>query len=95
MPAPKGNKNASRKNREYRNALLRSLKQYQSETVARGQALRKVTDKLVELAIQGEPWAVKEIANRIDGRSPAAFEPAGFSHQPIVLLWDTENAKHD
>ena len=88
MPAPKGNKNASKKNREYRNTLLRSLKQYESKSVRRGEALRKVTDRLVELAIQGEPWAVKEIANRIDGRAAIATREDNGLPDTITLQWD-------
>ena len=88
MPAPRGNKNASKKNREYRNTLLRSLKQYESKSVRRGEALRKVTDRLVELAIQGEPWAVKEIANRIDGRAAIACRGDNGLPDTITLQWD-------
>jgi hypothetical protein len=31
--------------------------------------LRAIADKLVEAAEEGEPWAVKEVIDRIDGKS--------------------------
>ena len=70
MAAPVGNQNATKKQREYRNALCRTLKQYEADGVPRGEALNIVTTKLVDLAIQGEPWAIKEIADRVDGKAP-------------------------
>ena len=59
MAAPLGNQNACRSNREYRNALLRTLKQYEASGTPRGEALNQVTTRLVELALKGEPWAIK------------------------------------
>ena len=47
MPAPKGNINACKRNREYHDSLMRSLKQYESKDVPRGHALRKITNRLV------------------------------------------------
>ena len=70
MAAPIGNQNAAKKQREYHNALWRTLKQYEADGVPRGEALNIVTTKLVDLAIQGEPWAIKEIAGRVGGKAP-------------------------
>lgn len=30
--------------------------------------LREIAEKLVDLAVDGEAWAVKEVADRIDGK---------------------------
>jgi hypothetical protein len=40
--------------------------------------LRQIAEKLVEAAIEGEPWAVKEIMDRVDGKAVQAntFEDA-------------------
>ena len=89
MAAPKGNKNASRKNREYRNALLRSLKQYEGAGVSRGEAMRKITDKLVELALEGEPWAIKEIAERVDGKPCQAIHGEVGMPKLVSLCWES------
>ncbi len=88
MAAPKGNKNAIRKNREYRNALLRSLKQYEAKGVPRGQALQAITDKLVELAIEGNAWAIKEVAERVDGKAPIAIHGEAGMPELVSLSWE-------
>jgi len=40
--------------------------------------LRAIAEKLVDAAIEGEPWAVKEIMDRVDGKAVQAntFEDA-------------------
>ena len=47
--AQPGNQNASKENREYRAALMRTVKQYEGRVISRGDALNKVTEKLLEL----------------------------------------------
>ena len=88
MAAPVGNQNAAKKQREYHNALWRTLKQYEADGVPRGEALNIVTTKLVDLAIQGEPWAIKEIADRLDGKAPQAIHGEPGMPEPIVLKWE-------
>ena len=39
--------------------------------------LRQVSEKLVSAAIEGEPWAVKEIMDRMDGKPVAIQEIQG------------------
>jgi hypothetical protein len=39
--------------------------------------LRQVSEKLVDAAIEGEPWAVKEIMDRMDGKAVAIQEIQG------------------
>jgi hypothetical protein len=34
-----------------------------------GVRLRKAAEKLLDKAAEGEPWAIKEIADRLDGKS--------------------------
>ena len=59
-----GNDNAA-KGALYNSALKRALAR-SGKTVDGG--LNKVTDLLVKAANNGEQWAIKEIADRIDGR---------------------------
>ena len=91
MPAPKGNTNACKRNREYHDSLMRSLKQYESKDVPRGHALRKITDRLVELGLKGEPWAIKEIANRIDGRPTSSYNQPESLNELVLISWDKNN----
>ena len=56
-----GNKNGT-KNKPFLDALRRSIAQ-------NPQKLRNAADKVLEKAEEGEPWAVKEIMDRIDGKA--------------------------
>ena len=87
MAAPLGNQNACRSNREYRNALLRTLKQYEATGTPRGEALNQITARLVELAIKGEAWAIKEVADRVDGRSSLAVRAENANSESLTLTW--------
>jgi hypothetical protein len=87
MAAPLGNQNACRSNREYRNALLRTLKQYEASGTPRGEALNQVTTRLVELALKGEPWAIKEIADRVDGKPSLALRTENSVAEGLTLTW--------
>ena len=59
--APIGNKNAQ--NGQLWNASLR-------KAIAQddGRRLRASVEQLLNLASNGEPWAIKELADRLDGR---------------------------
>jgi hypothetical protein len=59
--APLGNDN-HRKGKPFQNALRRAIAQ-------NPQKLRNAADKVLDLAEAGEAWAVKEIADRLDGKS--------------------------
>lgn len=73
MGAPEGNKNAA-KAKEFEGALRRALAQYEKGDVKAGNALRAVADKLVELALDGSPWAIQHIADRLDGKPSQTAE---------------------
>lgn len=51
--------------------------------------LRRIADKLVEKAIDGEPWAVKEIMDRVDGKAIQATEISGAEGEDLrmVISW--------
>jgi len=59
--APKGNDNA-RKGKLFYGELRKTL--VQNDALK----LRQIAEKLVESAIEGEPWAVKEVMDRMDGK---------------------------
>ena len=68
--APVGNDNA-KKGKLFYEQLRRVLVQNDSLK------LRQVSEKLVDAAIEGEPWAVKEIMDRMDGKPVAIQELSG------------------
>jgi hypothetical protein len=40
--------------------------------------LRTIAQKLVDAAEQGEPWAIKEVIDRVDGKAVQATEISGL-----------------
>lgn len=52
--------------------------------------LRKITDKLVKAAEDGEAWAIKEIIDRIDGKAIQGTEISGADGTPfkMVVAWE-------
>jgi len=72
MPAPLGNQNA-KNHHEWKTALRHALGKYESGTIKKGTALREIAAKLIEKALDGDMGAIKEIADRLDGRPHQAF----------------------
>ena len=68
--APIGNDNA-KKGKMFYDQLRKVLVQNDSLK------LRQVSEKLVDAAIEGEPWAVKEVIDRMDGKAVAIQEIQG------------------
>jgi hypothetical protein len=75
--APEGNSNA-RKGRLFYEQLRKILVQEDALK------LRKIAQKVVDAAIQGEPWAIKEIMDRIDGKAIQATEITGADGEPLT-----------
>ena len=78
MAAPAGNTNAA-KGKLWYDALRK-------ECVQRG-ALAKIAKVLVDKAELGEPWAITEVANRIDGKPGTSVEVTGADGTPLVVTW--------
>jgi hypothetical protein len=49
------------------------------------QALEKVAAKLVDMAIEGDLGAIRELGDRIDGKAVQALEVAGANGEPIPV----------
>jgi hypothetical protein len=60
--APFGNNNAI-KNKLWSDTLRRAIAQ------DRGDRVRQAAERLLDEAAKGEPWAIKELADRLDGKS--------------------------
>lgn len=71
MGAPKGNTNSSKNNRLWADTIRRALVQ------GKGERIRNIAEKLVTMAEEGSIMAMKEIGDRIDGKSIQAIEGTG------------------
>lgn len=74
MGAPLGNRNAAGQQdteRPFRDALRRAIAQDD------GKRLRDTAEKLLTLASEGEPWAVKELVDRTDGKAMQGVDVSG------------------
>jgi hypothetical protein len=76
--APVGNQNG-KKGKLFYNQLRIALVQEDSRK------LRTIAQKLVDAAEQGEPWAVKEIMDRVDGKAVQSTEISGVDGNAIEL----------
>jgi hypothetical protein len=65
VPAPKGNDNAG-DGKRWTAAIKRALARKAEDVYDRG--LDQVADRVVQAAIDGQQWAVAEVANRIEGK---------------------------
>ena len=78
MAAPVGNSNAA-KGKAWFDALRK-------ECVQRD-ALAEIAKVVVDKAIEGEQWAVREIGDRMDGKSAQSVEVTGDPLAPLAITW--------
>lgn len=50
-----------------------------------GKRLRATAERLLDLAAAGEAWAVKELADRTDGKSAQGVVVSGDAEKPVNL----------
>ena len=61
-----------------------------------GKRLRMVIEKLLDKAAEGEPWAVKELADRLEGKPAQSVQLSGDEDNPIqVVEWLVKTGKQD
>lgn len=75
------------KERSFANMLNIALKQADGVGLdgAPNTKLRQIAEKLVEQAIAGEGWAIKEVADRTDGKPFQAVQLSGEDGGPVVF----------
>jgi len=73
--APEGNTNSSKDNRLWANTIRRAIAQSDP------QKLRKIADKLLDMAEEGDLGAIKELGDRIDGKPTQTI--AGDKDNPL------------
>ena len=81
MGAPKGNTNSAGRG-EFRNALRKALANHGKSR------LPKIMESLLNAAESGEAWAIKEIAERLDGKAPQAVSLTGADEGPLKISWE-------
>lgn len=65
-----GNQNAY-KNKPWADALRRAMVRFDG---GKENALNLIADQTVKLAVSGEPWAIKEIGDRTDGKAAQSID---------------------
>ena len=90
MPAPKGNHNAA-KGKRWQDALHKALTRFQTDdgAIKAGEALDKIAETVVKLALMGEKDAWQEIGNRLDGKPHQSMDVA-YTELPAEELDDAE-----
>lgn len=49
-----------------------------------GKKVRAAIDKLLDLAEAGEPWAIKELADRLDGKASQSVDLGSDPERPVL-----------
>ena len=83
-----GNPGGRRKEQKFRAALAMALSETDKDS---GQPkLRRIADNLVNAAIKGESWAIREVADRVDGKAVQAVDLETDRKQSIHDYSDEE-----
>ena len=77
----KGNTNAAR-NKPWTAAINRALIRFDGGKLG---ALNMIADQIVRAAVQGDQFAIKEIADRLDGKAAQSVLVSGEDGGPIVM----------
>ena len=81
--APIGNQNA-RKSRLFEQAFIRAIKERDLEA-GDGTTLRRIAEKLIDMALAGDVNAFKEARDTVDGRPPQAVQLSGDADAPLTI----------
>ncbi len=87
--APIGNQNAA-KGRKWYQALLNALETYESSRVKAGQALNEIAKNVVAAAVDGDPAAITELANRLDGKAAQSISVGGQEDNAVKISHKVE-----
>jgi len=79
--APAGNQNA-RKGRLFEQAFIRAIKQRDLD-VGDGETLRKIAEKMLDMALTGDVGAFRESRDTVDGKPTQALEHSGPGGEPL------------
>lgn len=82
MAAPLGNQNA-KKAKLFEQSIKRALARASGENIDAG--LDKGADMLVKAFCAGEPWAIKEVGDRLDGKPGQQLMLSGDEDAPLKV----------
>lgn len=80
MAAPIGSNNFA-KNKPWADAIARALAR---KAEGKENGLNLVADQLVNAALNGDQWAIKEIGDRTDGKAAQSVTVGGDQDAPLV-----------
>jgi hypothetical protein len=81
--APEGNQNSTREKRMLTSILKRELIQRPEDALA-------IVNKMITAAIAGEPWAVKEIFDRAEGKPKQPVVGGDDDDSPLKVVHKIE-----
>lgn len=79
-PGQSGNPGGQWAEKPFVKALRDALKEENNKD-----SLRKIAQKLIDLAIEGESWAIQMIGDRLDGKTP---QTVTFTRDPRAMSMD-------
>ena len=82
MAAPKGNKFSVQDRRMLTNALRRSIAR---KAMKGPDAAARIADKLVDKALDGEPWAVGMVFDRLEGKPAQSVSLTGGDENDMPI----------
>lgn len=85
-----GNKNAS-KSRVFEQAFLRALKQRDIEH-GDGETIRRIADKMIDLALAGDVAAFKEARDTVDGKPAQQLQLAGHDGEKLTVVFESADS---
>lgn len=83
-PGQSGNPAGGAKIKRFFAALERAIAQED------GKKLRDAADKLLECAANGEPWAIQQLADRLDGKPAQQVQLSGDADAPLKIVHESK-----
>ncbi len=93
MSAPEGNNNAL-KGKPWRDAINRALARRAEDHTVEG-GLNNLADKFLTACEDGDQWALKELGDRVEGKSAQSITHAGDENHPLQMIGNVILRKPD
>ena len=96
--AQPGNNNAA-KGADWRDAIRYELakigRELDGDDPAYVKGLRKCAEEFIKADKTGEPWALRELGDRMDDKSKQSTELTGSGGEPLDMKWTVELIEPD